>query len=121
LYDVLCLAADGTLAADTALRDRCATVVSFVQHWQSVARTLPVDKFLRKLYGEPFLKEKASSPVYLTVYDKARHYQNTSFCGLYQFLRYFRRLLENPSALNSTAASPADTDAVTLLSIHGSK
>jgi ATP-dependent helicase/nuclease subunit A len=121
LYDVLCLAADGTLTAEHELRDRCATVVSFVQRWQSVARTLPVDKFLRKLYGEPFLKEKASSPVYLTVYDKARHYQNTSFCGLYQFLRYFRRLLENPSALNSTAATPADTDAVTLLSIHGSK
>ena len=124
LYDVLCLAASAqeeiALPVDAALRERCAAFVSFVQRWQSVARSLPVDKFLRKLYGEPLFKEKAASPVYLTVYDKARHYQNTSFCGLYQFLRYFRRLLESPSALNN-AATPADTDAVTLLSIHKSK
>ena len=124
LYDVLCLAASGQEPLHTipeALQKKCASLVAFVQKWQAVARTLPADKFLRKLYGESALQAKASTPVYLTVYDKARHYQNTSFCGLYQFLRYFRRLLETPNALSSTGAAETERDAVTLLSIHKSK
>lgn len=123
LFDLLQLATDaaeeekfdGTIAA------RCASFVSFVKTWQSHARALPIDQLLRKLYGEPFLKEKASTPVYLAVYDTARHYQNHSFCGLYQFLRYFRQLLQQPNALRGGGAAENHRDAVTLLSIHKSK
>lgn len=124
LYDVLTMAAEGLPPldhADATLCRKCADMVAFVQHWRHMAQTLPVDKLLRRLYSEPSLQEKASSPVYLTVYDRARHYQNTSFCGLYQFLRYFRRLLSTPGALSSASAADGEQAAVTLLSIHKSK
>ncbi len=124
LFDVLCLAASGEPPlADVApaLQARCADLVAFIRRWQAVAQTLPVDKLLRKLYGEPSLRDKASSPVYLTLYDRARHYQNASFCGLYQFLQYFRRLLEKPDSLSSGGTADTERDAVTLLSIHKSK
>ncbi len=124
LYDVLTLAATAQAPLqdiDAALSQKCAALVAFVQHWRGVAQTLPVDKLLRKLYGEPALREKASTPVYLTVYDRARHYQNTSFCGLYQFLHYFRRLLSTPGSLSSAGVADGEQDAVTILSIHKSK
>ncbi len=123
LFDLLQIAADaaGEDAFDGAIAARCASFVSFVKTWQSHARALPIDQLLRKLYGEPFLKEKASTPVYLAVYDTARHYQNHSFCGLYQFLRYFRQLLQQPTALRGGGTAENQRDAVTLLSIHKSK
>ncbi len=121
LYDDLCLALeDDKVAWSTSTRQ---TVQAFIEHltrWRALAATLPVDRLLRKLYGEPFLVPLSDSPALLCLYDHARHYQNASFCGLYQFLPYFRRLLADPSALSSTGLQ-SNEDAVQILSIHKSK
>ena len=141
LYDALCSCAkeapsDASAPADTqtcvagdektvssapsALSERCRAFLSWLEHWRDLAAALPIDRLLRKLLGEPFLAPKTSSPALLALYDAARHYQNSSFCGLYQFLRYFRKQLEDPDAISAAGLQKED-NAVHILSIHKSK
>ena len=91
-----------------------------LEHWRALAATLPIDRLLRKLYGESFLAPLSNTPALLALYDCARHYQNASFCGLYQFLPYFRRLLADPKGLSADGLRQAE-QAVNILTIHKSK
>ena len=122
LYDDLCAAAeDGSSVAWS--EDTRRAMRSFCEHlarWRALAATLPVDRLLRKLYTEPFLAPLINTPALVALYDHARNYQNASFCGLYQFLQYFRRLLDSPDGL-SIAGLKENNDAVQIMSIHKSK
>lgn len=125
LYDALMLAAgegDGTISSTLSAEtvEKCRALIAFVRHWQSIAHALPIDRLLRKLYSEPQFAPKATTPVYLALYESARTYQNNAFCGLYQFLRYFRKLLETSGSLSAGGMDGAE-DAVTILTIHKSK
>ena len=91
-----------------------------LDEWRSLAAVLPIDKLLRHIYAHPSLAPIANSPALLAIYDHARNFQSASFCGLYQFLQYFRRVLENPSEL-SAAGLKEQEDAVKIMTIHKSK
>lgn len=121
LYDDMCTAVDN---AEVNWSDETRrTVRAFLTHlerWRTLASALPIDRLLRKLYGEPFLASRVNTPALLALYDRARQYQNASFCGLYQFLPYFRRLLADPKGLSADGLQKGE-DAVHILSIHKSK
>lgn len=91
-----------------------------LEHWRALAATLPADRLLRQLSGEPFLVDKATSPVYLTLYDRARSYQSSSFCGLYQFMQHLRRILKSKDGLSAAGLQSSD-DAVSIMTMHKSK
>jgi ATP-dependent helicase/nuclease subunit A len=122
LYDDILAALDevGEEALSPILKGRLSTFISHLDRWRALSTTLPTDRLLRQLASEPCLGIDATSPAYLVLYDKALNYQASSFCGLYQFMQYLRRLLKDPSAL-SAAGLQASDDAVTILSIHKSK
>ena len=121
LYDDLCAACENDeVAWSDETRRAVRAFLAHLERWRSLAETLPIDRLLRKLYGEPFLAPLAGTPALLALYDRARNYQNSSFCGLYQFLPYFRRLLANPKDLSANGLREGG-DAVHILSIHKSK
>lgn len=123
LYDDICTAVSGegeaTALAPEAIRLLRAFLAK-LEHWRALAATLPADRLLRQLSGEPFLVDKATSPVYLTLYDRARSYQSSSFCGLYQFMQYLRRILKSKDGLSAAGLQSSD-DAVSIMSMHKSK
>lgn len=123
LYDDLCAVFEEEGAAcplTPQKKEQLHTFLTRLTQWRALAATLPIDRLVRKLMAEPFLAHKASSPALLALYDKARAYQNASFCGLYQFMPYFRRLLADEDALAAAGLEQSE-DAVTILSIHKSK
>ncbi len=120
LYDDLLHAAEHPEGYDSHLIHRLRAFLSRVDHWRALASTLPVDRLLRTLSSEPFLADKTTSPAYLTLYDKALSYQASSFCGLYQFMQYIRRLLETKDGLKAAGLQGSD-DAVSIMTIHKSK
>lgn len=91
-----------------------------LDEWRSLAATLPADKLLRRMYAHPALAPIATSPVLLSIYEHARCYQNASFCGLYQFVAHFRRILEQQKQL-STIGAKETNGAVQIMTIHKSK
>ncbi len=130
LYDDICAAvarADtpGDTAADLPpipddLLSRMRDFLAKLSDWRELAATLPADKLLRRLSSESPLSRLASTPSYLCLYDRARAYQNSSFCSLYTFMQHLRRWMEDPNGL-SAAGLQSSEDAVTILSIHKSK
>lgn len=121
LYDDLCAACDDqTIEWSDGTRRAVEAFLSHLDRWRALAASLPIDRLLRKLYGEPFLAPKANTPALLALYDRARQYQNASFCGLNQFLTYLRRLLTDPKALSAEGLQPSE-DAVHIMTIHKSK
>ncbi len=121
LYDDLRAALEAAPAAvDPTTLERLHAFVSHLTRWRAMATTLPIDRLLRKLFAEEPLSHLSKTPAYLALYDRARTFQSSAFCGLYQFLQHLRRLLDTPGAL-SAAAFKAAEDAVTILTIHSSK
>lgn len=120
LYDDLLFAIEHPEGYDTATIRRLGEFVSRLDHWRTLSATLPVDRLLRILATEPFLASKTTSAAYLTLYDKALSYQASSFCGLYQFMQYLRRLLDTKKGLVAAGLQGGD-DAVSIMSIHKSK
>lgn len=120
LYDDILAALEEEPFPDPQLKARLASFVSHLDRWRALSTTLPVDRLLRRLSAEPVLGIDATSPAYLVLYDKALSYQASSFCGLYQFMQYLRRLLKDPTALSAEVLQ-ASEDAVTILTIHKAK
>jgi len=123
LYDDICEAVSeenesSLLSAETVRLLRA--FLSKLDHWRALAASLPADRLLRQLSGEPFLVDKATSPVYLTLYDRARSYQSSSFCGLYQFMQHLRRILKSKDGLSAAGLQSSD-DAVSIMTMHKSK
>ncbi len=123
LYDDICAAVSEESEASDLSPETVRLLRAFLaklEHWRSLAATLPADRLLRQLSGEPFLVDKATSPVYLALYDKARSYQSASFCGLYQFMQYLRRVLKSKDGLSAAGLQSSD-DAVSIMTMHKSK
>ncbi len=123
LYDDICAAVSEESEAPplpSGTLDRLRAFLAKLAHWRALAATLPADRLLRQLSGEPFLVNKATSPAYLTLYDKARSYQSSSFCGLYQFMQYLRRILKSKDGLSAAGLQSSD-DAVSIMTMHKSK
>lgn len=55
------------------------------------------------------------------LHDRARQFEDTSFRGLFMFLRYLERLAENKSDLEGAKALNENADVVRIMSIHKSK
>ena len=121
LYDDLRDAvAQGTADLSAPTLQSLRALFKQLDEWRSLASVLPIDKLLRHIYAHPSLAPIANSPALLAIYDHARNFQSASFCGLYQFLQYFRRVLEKPSEL-SAAGLKEQENAVKIMTIHKSK
>lgn len=102
-----------------ALAQKTRERLMWLEHLQSTAIAEPADRFLRLLYREEPLSHMADEPALLFLYDQARTYQKSSWCGLYGFLRHFEKLEENGSV--SAGGFEQEESAVTIMTVHHSK
>ncbi len=116
LHDALSLVAEDE---SHPLSAKCCEWLEWLESQRKLSVSLPVDRFLRLLYLEPRLSDYASTPELLTLYEQARSYQRTSWCGLFGFLNYVDRLLEEETV--SAAGFRTEDDAVKIMTIHHSK
>ena len=117
LYDAML--ACQTTEPPTELSKKCAETLSWLEALRDSASVLPADRFLRLLYLDTRMIDHADTPILLFLYDQARLYQRSSFCGLYGFLSHMERLLENGKV--SAGGFAKAESAVTVMTVHHSK
>jgi ATP-dependent helicase/nuclease subunit A len=74
--------------------------------------------FLDYVGGMPAGKQRQAN--LHALYERASEYERTSFKGLFQFVRFIRRMQERNEDLDEAAADE-QIDAVSVMTIHGSK
>ncbi|MBR2907537.1 MAG: helicase-exonuclease AddAB subunit AddA [Clostridia bacterium] len=112
--------------ADTALSEKCSLFLSELETYRSLARTLPVDRLIRQVFANPRLTVggglSAILPArrhLLRLYEYARKFEAGAFRGLYQFVSYVERLIEEDAKMELPTADR--DDAVKLMTVHKSK
>ncbi len=119
LYDALLAYADAT--QDKKAQDAIARL----SHYRALAEGMPMDALLYRLYRETGLLALAAAhggrERLLLLYEYARAFERSSFRGLYAFISYINRLIENKTAYPSVSDTGKDSRAVRLMTIHASK
>ncbi|MBQ2735399.1 MAG: UvrD-helicase domain-containing protein, partial [Clostridia bacterium] len=101
------------------LGQKCKHLLLWMQRMQETAQTLPADRFLRKLYLEAPFAPYSQDPILLFLYEQARLYQRSSWCGLYGFLSHMDRMLEGQKV--SASGLVKAEKSVTVMTVHHSK
>ncbi len=115
LYDAMLVKAE----EDSALGNRIALLCARIERLRELAATLPADKFLRRLYLDEPLVSYQGDPVLLYLYEQARTYQKTAFCGLYGFLDTLSK--RQGSEKVSADGFKKPEKAVSIMTVHHSK
>lgn len=117
LYDAMLAKAEAD--DQTLLSEKAKRICNWLEGLRENAATLPADRFLRLLYlDEPFVSYQGD-PVLLYLYEQARVYQRSAYCGIYG-------LIDAMTKLQSTEKVSADafkkpSEAVTIMTVHHSK
>lgn len=124
LYDALLGYKDSH--ANGEIAGKCELFLSELETYRALARTLPVDRLIRQVFANPRLTVggglSAILPArrhLLRLYEYARKFEAGAFRGLYQFVSYIERLIEQDAKMELPAADR--DDAVKLMTIHKSK
>lgn len=94
---------------DLARRNQLVTLI-----WRIYERT----GFLDYVGGMPAGKQRQAN--LNALYERAHAYEEGSFKGLFQFVRFIKRMQEKDQDL-AAAVSETETEAVSVMTIHGSK
>lgn len=97
--------------------------------WRSKARQGSLSELIWELYrkthfydfvgGLPGGKQRQAN--LRALYDRARQYEETSFRGLFRFLRFIERMRERGDDLGAARALGEQEDVVRIMTIHSSK
>ena len=107
--------------------------LTILDRYRDMARTLPVDRLLRRLYRETCMLAYAGSGKehrdrnavrtrrtnLLRFYEYARRFESGSFKGLYQFISYVSGIIEEGTQIEFGGSTASD--AVSIMTIHKSK
>lgn len=107
--------------------------LAILDRYRDMARTLPVDRLLRRLYRETCMLAYAGSGKehrdrnavrtrrtnLLRFYEYARRFESGSFKGLYQFISYVSGIIEEGTKIEFGGSTAPD--AVSIMTIHKSK
>ncbi len=117
LYDAIALYA----ATDPTepLARKATALLTWLEKQRENATAQPADRFLRTLYLEERLIPYSQEPAFLFLYEQARIYQRSAWCGLYGFLQHFEKLIESGNA--SAGGFRQEEDAVSIMTVHHSK
>ncbi len=115
LYDALTSAASSSLST----APKAKRTIEWLDKLREDASLLPADRFLRLLYLDEVLLPFSSDPVFLFLYEQARVYQKSSWCGLYDFLCHMEKRLES-SPVSANGFCKAES-AVSIMTVHHSK
>ncbi len=111
--------------ADATQDKKALDAIDRLSHYRALAEGMPMDALLYRLYRETGLLALAAAhggrERLLLLYEHARTFERSSFRGLYAFISYINRLIENKTAFPSVSDTGKDSRAVRLMTIHASK
>nr|WP_263328380.1 helicase-exonuclease AddAB subunit AddA [Neobacillus sp. Marseille-Q6967] len=100
-----------------------------LKEWRLMARQGSLSELIWQLYrdtqffdfvgGLPGGKQRQAN--LRALYDRARQYEQTSFRGLFRFLRFVERMMERGDDLGAARALGEQEDVVRIMTIHSSK
>lgn len=103
--------------------------VEMLADWRTRARQGSLSELIWQLYrdtqfydfvgGLPGGKQRQAN--LRALYDRARQYEETSFRGLFRFLRFIERMMERGDDLGAARALGEQEDVVRIMTIHSSK
>lgn len=111
------------------LYEKVRRFYDFLEQWRSMARQGSLSELIWQLYrdtnfydfagGLPGGKQRQAN--LRALYDRARQYEQTSFRGLFRFLRFVERMIERGDDLGAARALGEQEDVVRIMTIHSSK
>lgn len=102
----------------TLLCHRVHDVIEILKSLRALSRRVSADKLLKTIKSMPEFKVVCESQAYTYLYDCACGYVKTQWNGLYNFLKYYKKLAESGNVSLKEASS---TNAVNIMTIHQSK
>ncbi|MFZ7101477.1 MAG: helicase-exonuclease AddAB subunit AddA [Peptococcaceae bacterium] len=125
-YDAVLIAAEKD---ESELGEKLREFITRLRKWRTLARQDDLPRLIWTLYRETGYFDYAGAMPggsqrqanLRALHDRARQYEETSFRGLFMFLRYLERLAENKSDLEAAKALNENADVVRIMSIHKSK
>ncbi|WP_066317154.1 helicase-exonuclease AddAB subunit AddA [Bacillus sp. FJAT-29814] len=112
-----------------AFYDKVRQFYNSVTEWRSLARNGALSELIWQLYrdthfydfvgGLPGGKQRQAN--LKALYDRARTYEQTSFRGLFRFLRFIERMIDRGDDLGAARALGEQEDVVRIMTIHSSK
>ncbi|WP_100398671.1 helicase-exonuclease AddAB subunit AddA [Bacillus sp. FJAT-44742] len=114
---------------DEALKDRVTFFLERLNHWRTSARCGSLSELIWDLYRETGYYDfvggltggKQRQANLRALYDRARAYEETSFRGLFRFLRFIERMQERGDDLGAARALGEQEDVVRIMTVHKSK
>lgn len=111
------------------IREKLVAFFENMNGWRSMARTGALSSLIWQLYrdtgfyefagGLPGGKQRQAN--LRALYDRAAQYEETSFRGLFRFLRFIERMQDRGKDLGTARALGEQEDVVRLMTIHSSK
>ncbi|HET6872984.1 MAG TPA: helicase-exonuclease AddAB subunit AddA, partial [Sporolactobacillaceae bacterium] len=115
--------------SDTPLADTLQTFLKQLEAWRNRARRGALADLVWQIYQETGYYDYVAGLTQgdqrqanlKALYDRARQYEQTSFRGLFRFLRFIERLQDKGSDLGEARALSEQEDVVRVMTIHKSK
>ncbi|WP_070119879.1 helicase-exonuclease AddAB subunit AddA [Bacillus marinisedimentorum] len=114
---------------DRVLKEKLDRFYKSLEEWRTKARQGALSTLIWDLFGEtgyydfvggmPGGKQRQAN--LRALYDRARQYEETSFRGLFRFLRFIERMQERGDDLGAARALGEQEDVVRIMTIHKSK
>jgi ATP-dependent helicase/nuclease subunit A len=112
-----------------SLYERVSNFIHLLADWRDQARKGSLTELIWQLYrdthfydfvgGLPGGKQRQAN--LRALYDRAHQYEQTSFRGLFRFLRFVERMTERGDDLGAARALGEQEDVVRIMTIHSSK
>ncbi|MBB5354358.1 ATP-dependent helicase/nuclease subunit A [Anoxybacillus mongoliensis] len=111
------------------LHEKMNRWLSYLFEWRTEARQKPLADLIWQLYrdtnfydyvgGMPGGKQRQAN--LRALYDRAKQYEQTSFRGIFRFLRFIERLKEREDDFGAARSLTEQEDVVRMMTIHKSK
>jgi ATP-dependent helicase/nuclease subunit A len=114
---------------EEGIYEKVRSFYEMLRKWRTMARQGSLSELIWELYrdtqfydfagGLPGGKQRQAN--LRALYDRARQYEETSFRGLFRFLRFIERMTERGGDLGAARALGEQEDVVRIMTIHSSK
>lgn len=119
--------ADQTLT--TALHDQMTALAAQLDRYRTLSKQVRIADLIWQIYadtgfldyagGMPSGKQRQAN--LHALYERANDYENNGFKGIFNFIRFIHQVQENDQDLAISPVTSSDDNAVTVMTIHGSK
>ena len=116
-------------AADAILVDKLKMFLSDIQSYQQYSKDHPVYQLIDKFYNDHYVIQYFSGLIggrgrranLYGLFNKAIEFENSSFRGLYQFIRFIDELIERGKDFGEENVVGPNDNVVRMMTIHSSK